>query len=98
MTNSDAISARLYPYDVGDDLIAVACTDEEYAPGNKVSVAKAAIDILKQLVVLTSEGNGGYSLGYDAEELRRRIHALAKDNGLTDIADEFNPQPTVRFL
>lgn len=62
MTNSDAISARLYPYDVGDDLIAVACmdaelpADEEYAPGNKVSVAKAAIDILKQLVVLTSEG------------------------------------------
>ena len=72
--------------------------DEEYAPGNKVSVAKAAIDILKQLVVLTSEGNGGYSFGYNAEELRRRIHALAKDNGLTDIADEFNPQPTVRFL
>lgn len=104
MTNSDAISARLYPYDVGDDLITVACmdaelpADEEYAPGNKVSVAKAAIDILKQLVVLTSESNGGYSLGYNAEELRRRIHALAKDNGLTDIADEFNPQPTVRFL
>lgn len=104
MTNSDAISSRLYPYDVGDNLIAVACmdaelpADEEYAPGNKVSVAKAAIDILKQLVVLTSEGNGGYSLGYDAEELRRRIHALAKDNGLTDIADEFNPQPTVGFL
>ena len=83
MKNSEVISARLYPYDVD---------------ANKVSVAKAAIDILKQLIVLASEGNGGYSIGYNVEELRRRIHALAKDNGLTDIADEFNLQPTVKFL
>ena len=69
MTNFEAISARLYPYNVDDNLIAVACldaelkTEDEYATGNKVSVAKASIDVLKQLIVLSSESNGGYSLG-----------------------------------
>jgi len=104
MTNFEAISARLYPYNVDDNLIAVACldaelkTEDEYANGNKVSVAKASIDVLKQLIVLSSESNGGYSLGYDTDELRRRIHDIAKDNGLTDIADEFNATPTIEFL
>ena len=104
MTNFEAISARLYPYNVYDNLIAVACldaelkTEDEYATGNKVSVAKASIDVLKQLIVLSSESNGGYSLGYDTDELRRRIHDIAKDNGLTDIADEFNATPTIEFL
>ena len=104
MTNFEAISARLYPYNVDDNLIAVACLDaelktgDEYATGNKVSVAKASIDVLKQLIVLSSESNGGYSLGYDTDELRRRIHDIAKDNGLTDIADEFNATPTIEFL
>ena len=104
MTNFEAISARLYPYNVDDNLLAVACldaelkTEDEYATGNKVSVAKASIDVLKQLIVLSSESNGGYSLGYDTDELRRRIHDIAKDNGLTDIADEFNATPTIEFL
>ena len=104
MTNFEAISSRLYPYNVDDNLIAVACldaelkTEDEYATGNKVSVAKASIDVLKQLIVLSSESNGGYSLGYDTDELRRRIHDIAKDNGLTDIADEFNATPTIEFL
>ena len=104
MTNFEAISARLYPYNVDDSLIAVACldaelkTEDEYANGNKVSVVKASIDVLKQLIVLSSESNGGYSLGYDTDELRRRIHDIAKDNGLTDIADEFNATPTIEFL
>lgn len=104
MTNFEAISARLYPYNVDDNLIVVACldaelkTEDEYATGNKVSVAKASIDVLKQLIVLSSESNGGYSLGYDTDELRRRIHDIAKDNGLTDIVDEFNATPTIEFL
>lgn len=70
----------------------------EYSVSAKQSVAKATIDVLKQLVVLVSESNGGYSLGYDVTELRRRIHTLAKDNGFTDIAEEFNSRPTVKFL
>jgi hypothetical protein len=104
MTNYDAISARLYPYNVDDNLIAVACVDAglvqegEYSAEAKKNVAKAAIDVLRQLIVLASESNGGYSLVYDVNELRRRIHAIAKDNGFADIAEEFNARPTVKFL
>lgn len=104
MTNYDAISARLYPYNVDDNLIAVACVDaglvqeDEYSAEAKKNVAKAAIDVLRQLIVLASESNGGYSLVYDVNELRRRIHAIAKDNGFADIAEEFNARPTVKFL
>lgn len=104
MTNYEAISARLYPYNVDDGLIYVSCIDagisptNEYCSAARKSVAKASIDVLRQLVVLTSESNGGYSLGYDVNELRRRIHAIAKDNGFADIAEEFNERPTVKFL
>lgn len=104
MTNFDAISARLYPYNVDDNLIAIACLDaelgidDEYNAANKSHVARAAIDVLKQLIVLSSESNGGYALGYNAEELRNRIYDLAKGNGLTDIADEFDATPTIEFL
>lgn len=102
-TNFEAISARLYPYNVPDSLIKIACADvglladEKYSSVNKVSVAKAAIDILKQLIILASESNGGYSLSYH-DKLKERIYNLAKDNGLTDIADEFNPHPKIRFI
>lgn len=104
MTNYEAISARLYPYDVDDALIHISCMDaglsptDEYSVTAKKSVAKATIDVLKQLVVLASESNGGFSLGYNIAELRSRIHALAKENGLADIAAEFNPRPKVKFL
>lgn len=105
MTNFDAISARLYPYNVDDNLIAVACVDagldaeaEYRGPMDKISVAAATIDVLKQLIVLSSESNGGYALGYDVNKLCERIYALAMDNGLTDIADEFSATPTIEFL
>lgn len=104
MTNYEAISAKLYPYNVDDGLIQVSCMDagltptDEYFVVEKKSIAKATIDVLKQLVVLSSESNGGYSLGYNVDELRRRIHEVAKDNGFADIAEEFNSKPTVEFL
>lgn len=105
MTNFDAISARLYPYNVDDNLIAVACMDagldaktEYRSQTDKTSVITATIDILKQLIVLSSESNGGYGLGYDVDMLRERIYTLATDNYLTDIADEFDATPTIEFL
>lgn len=58
MTNYEAISARLYPYDVDDALIHISCMNaglsptDEYSVTAKKSVAKATIDVLKQLVVL----------------------------------------------
>lgn len=101
MTNFDAISASLYPYDVDLFLKEKACIDEgikaqeDYKVADKISVAKAAIAILRNLIVLTSESNGGYSLSYNTDGLKERIFNLAKENGLTDIAEEFDTRSRI---
>lgn len=101
MTNLEAISASLYPYDVDTFLKEKVCIDEGvdaqavYTATDKVSVAKATIAILRNLIVLASESNGGYSLSYNTDGLKERIFNLAKDNGLTDIADEFDTKSKI---
>lgn len=101
MTNFEAISASLYPYDVDPLLKEKVCEDEglnaqsTYSVTDKVGVAKAAIAILRNLIVLNSESNGGYSLSYDTDKLKGRIFTLAQDNGLTDIADEFDARSRI---
>lgn len=104
MTNYEAISASLYPYNVDDFLIEKVCIDEgmdvqaDYTVADKLGVVKATIAVLRQLIVLSSESNGGYSLGYNTDDLKKRIRNLAKENGLADIAEEFNESPTIEFL
>lgn len=95
MTNAEAISALLYPYDVDTTLIEKACIDEGisaqgvYDKDAGGSIAKAAIAVLKQLLVLVSESNGGYSLSYNIEGLKERIYSLSKQYGYTEIAEEY---------
>ena len=48
--------------------------------------------------MLSSESDSGYSLSYSSEGLKKRIVSIAKENGLTDIAEEFTDAPTVEFL
>lgn len=104
MTNYEAISASLYPYDVDGILIEKVGIDEgvdvraEYSVADKIGVAKTVIGVLRQLIVLSEESNGGYSAGYSTDGLKKRIHDLAKENGLSDIAEEFNASPTIEFL
>lgn len=101
MTNLEAISASMYPYDVDQFLKEKACIDEgidaqaDYTVADKISVAKATIAILRNLIVLASESNGGYSLSYDTDGLKVRIFQLAKENGLTDIAEEFDTRSKI---
>lgn len=104
MTNFEAISAKLYPYSVDDNLIEVSCidagleSDALYSPDHKKEVAIVVIMNLRNLIALSSESNGGYGLSYDTDKLKERIYLIAKDNGLTDIADEFNNKPSIEFL
>ena len=88
MKNFEAISASLYPYDVDPFLKEKACIDEgidtqaDYTVTDKISVAKATIAILRNLIVLASESNGGYSLSY-TDKLEKRIFHIAKETGWT---------------
>lgn len=104
MTNYDAISAMLYPYDVEPMLVQKHCIDldvegeNEYDATQKSVIAQITIAILRSLIVLSSESDSGYSLSYSSEGLKKRIVSIAKENGLTDIAEEFTDAPTVEFL
>lgn len=96
MKNFEAISASLYPYDVDPFLKEKACIDEgiDTQADYTISVAKATIAILRNLIVLASESNGGYSLSY-TDKLEKRIFHIAKENGLDDIAEEFDTRSKI---
>ncbi len=101
MTNREAVTASLYPFSVDDSRIEKACIDKgidaegAYSAADRASVARTTIAILRDLVVLSSESNGGYALSYDTEKLKERIFSLATDNGLTDIAEEFDSRTQI---
>lgn len=96
MTNLEAISALLYPYDVEPNLLLKTCidggiaTDGEYSVEMRETIGKAAITILQQLIVLSSESDSGYSLSYNVDKLEKRIYALAKEYGFEEIAEEYS--------
>lgn len=104
MTNFEAISAMLYPYDVEPMLIHKYCIDHDinsegdYSVDSKVEIAQITIAILRNLLVLSSESDSGYSLSYSFDGLKKRILAIATENELTDIADEFSDRPSVEFM
>lgn len=102
MTNFEAISAELGLYAVPDSHICYFARknelnpDADNTPQDDVNIAKAAISILRRLYVIASENNGGYELTYkDAKEINMMIHAIAKENGLTDIAEEFDTRSRI---
>lgn len=67
--------------------------DTEYNPDCKIYVAKAAINILKKMLVLSSDSQGKSSQSYNFEGLKRRIKELCADNGIE--ADEILEPPTI---
>ena len=93
----------LYPYEVERNLIIKECIDnnveieDTYDVCLKASIARITISVLRNLLVLTSESDSGYSLGYSTEGLVKRIASIARENELTDIAEEFNDRPSVEF-
>lgn len=64
------------------------------AEADKQTVAKAAISVLKRLIVLSSDSLGKSSQGYSVDDLKKRIKALAKENDL-ELDDDFMELPTV---
>ena len=67
--------------------------EEEYTAEDKSTVAKAAISVLKRLIVLSSDSLGKSSQGYNVDKLEKRIKLLAKENDL-EVSD-FVEVPTV---
>lgn len=100
ITKFDALIGELEPYTSSPASMTKSLLDagvqdpeEEYTDKDKRTVAKAAIAILKKLIVLSSDSLGKSSQGYNVDKLEKRIKLLAKENDL-EVSD-FVSVPTV---
>jgi hypothetical protein len=100
ITKFDALIGELEPYTSSPASMTKSLLDagvqdpeEEYTDEDKRTVAKAAIAILKKLIVLSSDSLGKSSQGYNVDKLEKRIKLLAKENDL-EVSD-FVDVPTV---
>ncbi|WP_303762479.1 DUF6706 family protein [Alloprevotella tannerae] len=100
ITKFDALIGELEPYTSSPASMTKSLLDagvqdpeEEYTAEDKRTVAKAAIAILKKLIVLSSDSLGKSSQGYNVDKLEKRIKLLAKENDL-EVSD-FVGVPTV---
>ena len=100
ITKYDALIGELEPYPSSPASLTKSLLDagvqdpeEEYTAEDKRTVAKAAISVLKRLIVLSSDSLGKSSQGYNVDKLEKRIKLLAKENDL-EVSD-FVEVPTV---
>lgn len=100
ITTYDALIGELEPYTSSPASLTKSLLDagvqdpeEEYTAEDKRTVAKAAISVLKRLIVLSSDSLGKSSQGYNVDKLEKRIKLLAKENDL-EVSD-FVEVPTV---
>ena len=96
----DALIGELEPYTSSPASLTKSLLDagvqnpgEEYTAEDKRTVAKAAISVLKRLIVLSSDSLGKSSQGYNVDKLEKRIKLLAQENDL-EVSD-FVEVPTV---
>lgn len=97
LTKYDALMCEIEPYTVSPLTIkkaladaGVADSDTEYDPTeDRKGVAKAAILVLRKLIVLSSDSLGKSSQGYNTAELEKRIKGLCQECGeeLSDYVD-----------
>ena len=100
ITKYDALIGELEPYTSSPASLTKSLLDagvqdpeEEYTAEDKRTVAKAAISVLKRVIVLSSDSLGKSSQGYNVDKLEKRIKLLAKENDL-EVSD-FVEVPTV---
>lgn len=101
LTKYQALTAEIEPYapsklsmikalsDVG-----VSDAETTYDPtADKRIVALAAVKVLSQMVVLSSDSLGKSSQGFNVDMLRKRIKAICNENDLD--LENFDEVPTV---
>lgn len=93
LTLYQAVLGELDPYSPSSLTIKKAMIDQrlnptdQYDSAQKVPVIKAAVNVLKKMIVLSSDGMGKSSQGFNKpEELRKRITSMCKEAGL-DVSD-----------
>jgi len=100
MTNYEAAKADLLQYTASKASIqkrmldAGIDPDGTYSVASKRDIAKVVIDILRGLLSLSSESEGGFSQSYNRKGLEDYIKSYANENDLaelvSDLSDNYN--------
>lgn len=95
MTLYEAVKSELLQYSASKGSIEKALTDaglgasDTYDPtAHKTAVAKVVITILRRLLSLSSENEGGFSQSYSIEGLKKYLKLYAAENGLSDLVED----------
>lgn len=91
LTKIQALTAEIEPYAPSKLTILKALSDvgivdveTPYDPTtDKKVVAQAAVKVLNQMVVLSSDSLGKSSQGYNVDMLKKRIKSICSENGLS---------------
>lgn len=100
MTILEAILEELNPFPIRVKLIEKKCIDAdidcsmEYSALQRSTIIPIIIKVLIQYLSLGSVSEGGVSLGFTSEDIRKRIIALKKEIG----EDSEGLEPTVEML
>ena len=96
MTLYEAVKAELLQYSASKSTIEKALVDAglepsaTYSASDKVNVARVVITILRRLVSLASENEGGFSQSYNVGELKKYLKLFAAENGLSDLVEDIS--------
>ena len=95
MTLYEAVKSELLQYSASRGSIEKALADAElgatdnYNPAeHKTAVAKVVITILRRLLSLSSESEGGFSQAYSIDGLKKYLKLFAAENGLSDLVED----------
>lgn len=75
MTNLDAIKAKMFPYELPEDTLEFLLDEQEltasdaYSRDNHVSLMRAVIAALYQLITLVKEKDNGSEMQYDPDQI-----------------------------
>ncbi len=100
MTILEAVISEITPYTVEVLVVQKAILDhslvetDTYTATNvqKTEVAKCAVTVLKKMISMTSESEGGFTVQYDVNALQKRISDITSEYGLSS---SFLAGPTV---
>ena len=101
MTLYEAVKAELLQYSASKSTIEKALVDAglepsaTYSASEKTNVARVVITILRRLVSLASENEGGFAQSYNVGELKKYIKSFAAENGLSDLVEDLSTDDTI---
>lgn len=88
MTNLEALLAEVDPFSPAQNTairalskVGLTYTDE-VTDDDEADIAAAAADVLSKMLVITSESEGGLSMGYNTAAVKLRIRQICDQYGL----------------